>query len=158
MLRGRLCSEVRRDVEDWIPERRHERDAAYRADLHEHLERRLNGTGGMGLGLAGGHDLPIRDLDPDDALAIGEVVAILVTGDLDEDAFADRVERYREEYQCVIGVACGVDDVATWAALRDRLSEGAGEAVDLLYKHENTFGKERWEVDRDRVGLGRDWR
>jgi hypothetical protein len=154
-----LCTEVVRYVEDWIPERSYRSESKFQNDLQDYLDYRVNESGGVGLGLRGSKQVPVKrehgSVNAD--VAVGEEVGIEIKRNFTNSKkhrLSGQITDYRKEYSCVVVVACGITDMDGWRELQNEYGGAAGFGmnqgdVHFVHKRKDHFGKDPSDVRQD---------
>ena len=150
MIGGGLGNEVEQYVHDWRPERWYQTESKFQNDLQDYLDARLNDSGGIGMGLGGNQQVPVkREFGQVNAdVAVGEEVGIELKRDFTngkKHRLSGQITDYKKEFPCVLVVACGISDIDGWRELQNEyaVAQGFGvEQTDVRFIHKQRGGSE----------------
>ena len=148
----RIGREVNDLVERWIPTAVHDHEHGYQSELQAYLDEKLNDrSGGFGLGIGGEKHV----VGTERGISRGDVVVDGVVGiELECDFSGSRKEKlrgqledYAADYDFVIAVACGIEDVEGWRELENEFGRSRRGTTDMtefnfVIKRGEDMGKE----------------
>lgn len=168
MIGGGVCNEVVEYIQEWVPSE-HAKESGFQNELKDYLEERLNESGDsnvhVGLGGGSGKKYQInREYGKSQAdVAVGDKVGIEMKRDLTNgniDKLRGQIERYKNEFPCVIAVACGITDIEGWRGLQNEYGEVGPvgmqmneSKVHFVHKEKENFGKDPSQVRDDSDGF-----
>lgn len=143
--------EVVQAIEQWIPNQEHSHEREFQSELQEHLDDALNSGGSMdgllGGGSGGGIEVSTERGRTNADIAIDDRICVEMKRNFDNgkvDRAKGQIEKQREEYEAVIVVACGVDDMDGWRRLQNKLKQGGAvglqSPVEFIHKPRDEYG------------------
>lgn len=154
MIGGRVSDrEVVQAIERWIPSQDYDHERKFQSELQDYLDEELNSQGGL---LDGGGGVPVsteRGKSNAD-IAVDDTVGIEMKRDLSNkqtDRLKGQIDKQREEYESLIVVACGIDDMDGWRRVQNKVQQGMAmqAPVHFIHKPRDQFG-----ADPDDRGSG----
>lgn len=161
MAMGGLGPDVLRLVESWIPSKVHSHERDYQSELQEFLDQQLNsgGSGPMGGlgGPSGGYPVTTEHGTSYGDIVVDGTVGIELKRNFSNDQkkkLRGQIEEYADNYNFVIGCACGIDDRDGWRELENKYAGTTGMGFDatefaFVIKPRDEMGSDR---QRDESG------
>lgn len=143
--------EVIQAIDGWIPSQEYDHERKYQSELQEHLDDALNSGGAMdgllgGMGSGGGVEVSTERGRTNADIAVDDRICVELKRNFDNgkvDRATSQIEKQREEYEAVIVVACGVDDMDGWRRLQNRIQDagiGLQAPVEFIHKPREEYG------------------
>jgi hypothetical protein len=150
---GQIGRQVNDLVEQWIPQKVHDHEHGFQSELQEYLDEQLNnqGGGGFGLDMGGGNHV----VSTERGISRGDVVVDDVVGielkrnfsNSQKKKLRGQLEDYADNYDFVIAVACGIEDMDGWRELENKFSASQRGIMDMT--EFNFVVKRREDMGKD---------
>ncbi|WP_232703514.1 hypothetical protein [Halobacterium wangiae] len=148
MIGGVSDHEVVQAIEQWIPSQEYDHERKFQSELQDYLDEALNSSGTLLGGGGGGVEVSTeRGMSRAD-LAINDQIGIEMKRNLSNSQtkkLKGQIDDQREEYESVIVVACGIDDMDGWRRVQNKIqrdSIGLQSPVHFIYKPREKYGSD----------------
>lgn len=167
---GQVFEKTVRAIEAWIPEKKYRSESKFQNDLQEFLDSELNSGGGLLGGGGSSHQVGRERGSSRVDVSVDDVVGIEIKRNLSNsqvDRLIGQIDKQRDEFDYLVVVACGINDMDGWRRLENKFGskEGLGiggglgmdqkAPVELIYKKKENFGKDPSEFGQDQGLFGR---
>lgn len=148
MIGGVSDDEVVRAIQEWVPSNAYGHERKFQSELQDYLDESLNS--GVGLLDSGGGGVEVsteRGKSRAD-LAVNDTIGIEMKRNLSNSQtkkLKGEIDDQREEYESVIVVACGIDDMDGWRRVPNKIqrdSIGLQAPVHFVHKLRDEYGSD----------------
>lgn len=130
-------------IEDWQPAERYDHERKYQSELQEYLRQELNRDQGPFGGDRGNHAVSTERGKSYGDVVVDDRIGIELKREFSNDQerkLKGQLQDYRKEYDFVIAVACGIQDMDGWMRVKNEfqstgLGMGNPDAVPIKFVH-----------------------
>jgi len=136
-------------LNEWVPSEAHDHERKFQSELQEYLDTRLNDSRGV---LDSGEEFIVSTEHGRSKgdVVVNDVVGIELKRDLSNSQtkkLAGQIQSYRDEYEFVFVVACGIDDMDGWRRVKNQYEQRGLDPMQMeqaplvfIHKDESRFG------------------
>lgn len=136
-------------LNEWVPSEVYDHERKFQSELQEYLDTRLNDSRGV---LDGGEEFVVSTEHGRSKgdVVVNDVVGIELKRDLSNSQtkkLAGQIQSYRDEYDFVFVVACGIDDMDGWRRMKNQYEQRGLDPMQMeqapvvfIHKDKSRFG------------------
>jgi hypothetical protein len=148
MISEQTAKRTRDIIQSWTPSETYDHEREFQSELQDILDRELNSGGGMGLGQQTDHVVDTEHGRSYCDVVVDDVVGIELKRDLDNSQtkkLKGQIDEHRKEYDYLLVVACGIDDMEGWRRIKNEYNGGFAMEPELaetkfIHKPKSEFG------------------
>lgn len=146
MIGGITDRDVVQAINRWTPAKAYDHERKFQSELQDYLDETLNNGGGVFGGSGGGVEVSTERGRSNADLAIDDRIGVELKRNLSNsqtDRLRGQIEKQRDEYEALIVVACGIDDMNGWRRVQNQVGSdlaGLDSPVHFIHKPRDEYG------------------